>query len=88
MVAVVSLVEAMNKRGILIRLIVGACGNLVCKSLNISLYAQHLVEGLGGLVNECCCVGNTHLLRQIAYCALAIDANSALGGLLLASDDA
>ena len=88
MVAVIGLIETVYKLGIRLRLVVGTRGYLLGEAFDGGLDFEYLVEGLGCLGHKCRGVGHTHLLREVAYRTLAIDGDSTLGGLLLASDDA
>ncbi len=87
-IAVVGVVEPVQQLLVLGRAVVGALGYGGRQALYFRLDAQHFVEGLGRLVDQRGGVGNAHLLRKVAYRALAVEGHCPRSGLLLADDSA
>ena len=87
MVTVLCLVETVQQRLILGRLVVVALGDLGRERVDLALETQHLAESLLGLGLERCGVGHLHLLRQVTDRTLAVLGHGTRRGLLLARDD-
>ena len=81
-------VEAVYERGVFVRLVIGALGDLRGQRLYLGFEAQNLVESLFGLGLQSGGVGHAHLLGQVTYRALAVHGHRARSGLLFARDDA
>jgi hypothetical protein len=87
-VVVLRVVEAVYERGVFVRLVIGALGDLRGQRLYLGFEAQNLVESLFGLGLQSGGVGHAHLLGQVTYRALAVHGHRARSGLLFARDDA
>ena len=87
-VAVLRVVQAVQQLLVIGALVVGALGDLAREPPDLGLEAQHLVEGLGRLLDERRRVGHAHRLRQVADRALAVDRHGARRGLHFARDQA
>ena len=87
-VAVLRVVQTVQQLLVVGAFVVGALGDLARQALNLGLEAQHLVEGLGRLLDERRGVGHAHRLGQVADRTLAVDRHGTRRGLLLAGDDA
>ena len=87
MVAVGSLVKAMQQLLITLALIVRASSNLSRKTLYLSLKGKNDIKSLGGLLNKGSGIVNNHLLWQVAYRAVGIARNSSRCGLLKACNE-
>ena len=87
-VAVLRVVQAVQQLLVIGALVVGALGDLAREPPDLGLEAQHLVEGLGRLLDECRRIGHAHHLRQVADRALAVDRHGARRGLHFARDQA
>ena len=86
--AVLRIVEPVEQLLVGGTLVVGAFGDFTRERGNLGLEAQHLVEGLGRLLDQRRGVGHAHRLGQIANRAFAVDGHGTRRRLLFPGDDA
>ena len=88
MVVILRIVQAVQQLRITVAFVVGTLRDLARQVLDLGLEAQHLLERLGGLLDERRRIGHTHGLRQVADRTVAVQGHAARGRLLLARNDA
>ena len=86
--AVLRIVEPVEQLLVGGTLVVGSFGDFTRERGNLGLEAQHLVEGLGRLLDQRRGVGHAHRLGQIANRAFAVDGHGTRRRLLFTGDDA